>query len=276
MVKNRGYYSLQPTEADVASLRLGPKVFFLTTQRLIEVRNKGWGASDIQSMGLESIDHVAISKKTQPAFAVFAALLGVGGIVLFGFSLSVALLTLGLSGFMLLLFAIARSHTLLVSSIRGQIRAEATGSGVAAARQFAAAIEEAKQARSNAFIARMTERTPDPEPEPETLEESLAQASPVGQMAASSPPAAVQYAELEALAGLRDRGIITAMEFDVKKRQLLGLVEHPPIELAFKAEKNAKALRCPQCDQLTVALVGQSPRCSGCGAIGKRLAVRKT
>jgi hypothetical protein len=49
-----------------------------------------------------------------------------------------------------------------------------------------------------------------------------AQAAPSGSAAAKSPQADY-IAELERLAELRDRGIISAEEFDAKKKQLLGL-----------------------------------------------------
>lgn len=45
------------------------------------------------------------------------------------------------------------------------------------------------------------------------------------QQAAAAPPpqADDEYAELEKLAGLRDKGIITPEEFEAKKKELLGI-----------------------------------------------------
>ena len=67
-------------------------------------------------------------------------------------------------------------------------------------------------------------------PQPLTAEEEAALAGQEGaQPAAPAPAAPIQsggadyIAELEKLADLRDRGIITSEEFEAKKKQLLGL-----------------------------------------------------
>lgn len=55
-------------------------------------------------------------------------------------------------------------------------------------------------------------------------QEQSAYAQQPPQAAPAGPPAAPDYtAELERLAQLRDQGVITAEDFDAKKRQLLGI-----------------------------------------------------
>jgi len=58
--------------------------------------------------------------------------------------------------------------------------------------------------------------------EQQTYDEPAAQAPPP--VAAPAAPAAPDYAsELEQLAKLRDQGVITAEDFEAKKKQLLGI-----------------------------------------------------
>lgn len=57
----------------------------------------------------------------------------------------------------------------------------------------------------------------------ERWSEQEAQAQPPQPMAAGAAPQADYTAELEKLASLRDQGVITAEDFDAKKKQLLGI-----------------------------------------------------
>jgi hypothetical protein len=56
----------------------------------------------------------------------------------------------------------------------------------------------------------------------EQYDQQMAEAPPPA--AAPAPAAAPDYAaELEKLAGLRDQGVITADDFEAKKKQILGI-----------------------------------------------------
>ena len=58
--------------------------------------------------------------------------------------------------------------------------------------------------------------------EQEQYDQQMAEAPPPA--AAPAPAAAPDYAaELEKLAGLRDQGVITAEDFEAKKKQILGI-----------------------------------------------------
>ena len=55
-------------------------------------------------------------------------------------------------------------------------------------------------------------------------QEQYEQQAPPPQAAAPAAPAAPDYAaELEKLAGLRDQGVISADDFEAKKKQILGI-----------------------------------------------------